>query len=117
MSYPFLNAENPSIPLMEPQKQNPDSLFHLLSMSDPGTTYRTREEIQRMRSTQDAINGLKKYLLDWEILDEPKLKAIDKAAKAEIDEAVVLAKESPMPDVKDFWTDIYVSAPLLARWS
>ena len=29
------------------------------SMSDPGTTYRTREEIQRMRSTNDPIAGLK----------------------------------------------------------
>jgi pyruvate dehydrogenase E1 component alpha subunit len=29
------------------------------SMSDPGTTYRTREEIQHMRSTNDPITGLK----------------------------------------------------------
>ncbi len=43
-------------------------------MSDPGTTYRTREEIQRMRSTQDAINGLKKYLTEWGVLDEAKVK-------------------------------------------
>lgn len=37
------------------------------------------------------------------------LQAIDKAAKEEVDQAVAEAKESPFPDLKDFWTDIYVS--------
>lgn len=77
-------------------------------MSDPGTTYRTREEIQNMRATKDCIGGLKKYLIDWEILDEAGVKAIDQAAKKEIDEAVIEAKNSPEPDIeKDLWTDIY----------
>ncbi|CAE7058924.1 unnamed protein product, partial [Rhizoctonia solani] len=76
-------------------------------MSDPGTTYRTREEIQRMRSTQDPIKGLQKYLEDWGVASEEDLKAIDKEAKAEVDKAVEEAKESPEPDLKDLWTDIY----------
>jgi len=44
------------------------------SMSDPGTTYRTREEIQRMRSTQDPIKGLQKYLEEWGVASEEDLK-------------------------------------------
>lgn len=43
-------------------------------MSDPGTTYRTRDEIQRMRSTQDAINGIKIYLNNWGILNDKETK-------------------------------------------
>ncbi|KAF8699222.1 Acetyltransferase component of pyruvate dehydrogenase complex, partial [Rhizoctonia solani] len=77
------------------------------SMSDPGTTYRTREEIQRMRSTQDPIKGLQKYLEDWGVASEEELKTIDKEAKAEVDKAVEEAKASPEPDPKDLWTDIY----------
>jgi len=77
------------------------------SMSDPGTTYRTREEIQQMRSEKDAIAGLKKYILEWNVADEPTLKSIDKKAKEEIETAVEEAKKSPFPDLKDFWTDIY----------
>ncbi|CDZ98379.1 mitochondrial pyruvate dehydrogenase e1 component beta subunit [Phaffia rhodozyma] len=79
------------------------------SMSDPGTTYRTRDEVQRMRSTQDPINGLKKNIIEWGVADEATLKAIDKDAKAEVDQAVVEAKASPQPDINvEFWTDIYV---------
>ncbi|WWD08212.1 pyruvate dehydrogenase (acetyl-transferring) E1 component, alpha subunit [Kwoniella europaea PYCC6329] len=77
------------------------------SMSDPGTTYRTRDEVQQMRSEKDAIAGLKRYILEWGVTDEASLKAIDKKAKEEVDAAVEEAKKSPFPDVKTFWTDIY----------
>ena len=43
-------------------------------MSDPGTTYRTREEIQRMRSTQDPIRGLAHYIEQWGLATEEDLK-------------------------------------------
>ena len=46
----------------------------LCSMSDPGTTYRTREEIQRMRSTQDPIRGLQRYIEEWGLASEEDLK-------------------------------------------
>ncbi|KAF8337358.1 mitochondrial pyruvate dehydrogenase E1 component beta subunit [Cantharellus anzutake] len=77
------------------------------SMSDPGTTYRTRDEIQRMRSTQDPIKGLQKYLEDWGVTTEEELKRIDKQAKTEVDQAVEESKASPEPVPKDLWTDIY----------
>ncbi|KAF8498331.1 dehydrogenase E1 component-domain-containing protein [Gautieria morchelliformis] len=77
------------------------------SMSDPGTTYRTREEIQRMRSTQDPIRGLQRYIEDWGLASEEELKRIEKDAKAEVDQAVEEAKASPEPLPKDLWTDIY----------
>ncbi|EIW84662.1 mitochondrial pyruvate dehydrogenase E1 component beta subunit [Coniophora puteana RWD-64-598 SS2] len=77
------------------------------SMSDPGTTYRTREEVQRMRSTQDPIRGLQRYIEEWGLATEQELKQIDKDAKAEVDKAVEEAKASPEPELKDLWTDIY----------
>jgi len=77
------------------------------SMSDPGTTYRTREEIQRMRSTQDPIRGLQSYIEKWGLASEEDLKRIEKEAKATVDNAVEEAKASPEPEPKDLWTDIY----------
>lgn len=60
-----------------------------------------------MRSTQDPIKGLQRYLEEWGVASEEDLKKIDKAAKAEVDQAVEEAKASPEPSTKDLWTDIY----------
>ncbi|KAI8322157.1 putative pyruvate dehydrogenase E1 component alpha subunit [Martensiomyces pterosporus] len=78
------------------------------SMSDPGTTYRTREEIQHMRSTSDPITGYKHRILEAGVTTEDELKAIDKAAKKLIDEALAKAKAIPEPSPKELWDHIYV---------
>lgn len=80
------------------------------SMSDPGTTYRTREEIQRMRSTQDPIAGLKQKLLDWGVTSEEELKSIDKEARSHVDEEVAAAEAMAPPDAtpKILFEDVYV---------
>jgi hypothetical protein len=43
-------------------------------MSDPGTTYRTREEIQQMKETRDPILKVEKYLFDFNFATEEELK-------------------------------------------
>ena len=80
------------------------------SMSDPGTTYRTREEIQRMRSTQDPIAGLKQKLLEWQVTTEEEIKAIDKQARSNVDAEVAEAEAMPAPDATPqvLFEDIYV---------
>ncbi|KZT08843.1 mitochondrial pyruvate dehydrogenase E1 component beta subunit [Laetiporus sulphureus 93-53] len=77
------------------------------SMSDPGTSYRTREEIQRVRSTNDPIRGLQSYLADWGLATEEGLKKLDKDAKAEVDAAVEEAKKAPFPPDSDLWASVY----------
>ncbi|OJD20423.1 pyruvate dehydrogenase (acetyl-transferring) E1 component, alpha subunit [Blastomyces percursus] len=80
------------------------------SMSDPGTTYRTREEIQRMRSTNDPIAGLKQKLLDWGVTSEEELKAIDKDARKYVDDEVAEAELMAEPDAtpRILFEDTYV---------
>lgn len=80
------------------------------SMSDPGTTYRTREEIQRMRSTNDPIAGLKQKIMDWEVVTEDELKTIDKEARSFVNEEVAAAEAMAVPDTtpKILYEDIYV---------
>ena len=38
-----------------------------------------------MRSTNDPIAGIKQKLLDWEVVTEEELKAIDKEVRAHVD--------------------------------
>lgn len=80
------------------------------SMSDPGTTYRTREEIQRMRSTNDPIAGLKTKLIEWNVVTEDELKEVDKKARADVDAEVKEAEAMvpPPADAKTLFEDIYV---------
>ena len=76
------------------------------SMSDPAK-YRTREEVQKVRESQDAIEHVRELLLQGKHASEDDLKAIDKEIKAVISEAADFARESPEPDVSELWTDIY----------
>lgn len=70
----------------------------------------TREEIQRMRSTNDPIAGLKQKLLDWAVVTEEELKAIDKEARSNVDAEVAEAEAMapPEPVAKVLFEDIYV---------
>lgn len=78
------------------------------SMSDPAK-YRTREEVQKMRSERDPIDTLRKKLIDAFNITEEALKQIDRAVKNEISEAADFAISSEEPDIKELWTDIYAT--------
>ena len=48
--------------------------YHGHSMSDPGLSYRDRQEIQDTRKNKDCINQLKDILLDNNLTDEATIK-------------------------------------------
>ena len=78
------------------------------SMSDPAK-YRTRDEVQKMREERDAIEQVRKRLLDAKV-PEDDLKAIDKDIKAVVNAAADFSKESPEPELSELWTDIVIEA-------
>ena len=79
------------------------------SMSDPAK-YRSREEVNRMRSERDPIDRFREVLLEAKMTDEDELKGIDKDVKAVVSEAAEFAQNSPEPDPSELWTDVYVEA-------
>ncbi len=76
------------------------------SMSDPAK-YRTREEVQKMRDERDPIEQVRELLLTGNHASEDDLKAIDKDIKKVVNASAEFAKESPLPDLSELWTDIY----------
>ena len=79
------------------------------SMSDPAK-YRTRDEVDDVRSHHDPIEGLKEKLLEADWASEDDLKAMDKEIKAIVKEAADFSLESPEPDPAELWTDVLVEA-------
>lgn len=76
------------------------------SMSDPAK-YRTREEVEKMRTERDAIERVRDLLVTGGHASEDDLKAIDREIKALVNDAAEFSRESPEPDVSELWTDIY----------
>jgi pyruvate dehydrogenase E1 component alpha subunit len=77
------------------------------SMSDPGTAYRSREEVAGVRTAKDPIERHRKRILDSQLATVEELKEIDVAIKAKVDAAVEFAKTSPEPDVKTLFDNSY----------
>ncbi len=76
------------------------------SMSDPAR-YRTREEVQMMRTQHDCIEGAR-HKLEAMGVDEAAIKAIDDEVKAIVQEAADFAQSSPEPDPAALYTDVLV---------
>lgn len=81
--------------------------YHGHSMSDPGTSYRTREEIQEVRQTRDPITSFKDKILSSDLVTSDEIKNIDAEIKKEVDEAVKVAKTEPEVGLEELYGDIY----------
>merc|ERR1712042_187399 len=83
--------------------------YHGHSMSDPGTSYRTREEVQEMRQKRDPITSFRERLVDANIAELSELKAIEVDVKKSVDEDVKKARSDREIDVEELFYDMYES--------
>jgi pyruvate dehydrogenase E1 component alpha subunit len=79
------------------------------SMSDPAK-YRSKEEVDRMRTEHDPITHLRQRLLDEDIAGEDELKQIERRAREIVLDAAQFAQDCPEPDPSELWTDVLVEA-------
>ncbi|XP_014781887.1 pyruvate dehydrogenase E1 component subunit alpha, mitochondrial [Octopus bimaculoides] len=85
--------------------------YHGHSMSDPGTSYRTREEIQEVREKRDPISALKERMLSNNLAAADELKKIDLEVRKEVDVAVTAAKSNPELPIEELYTHVYKNPP------
>jgi len=76
------------------------------SMSDPAK-YRTREEVNKMRSEHDPIEQVRVRLLERKLASEDDLKKVDAQVRDIVNEAAEFATNDPEPDVAELWTNVY----------
>ena len=76
------------------------------SMSDPAK-YRTKEEVDKMRTEHDPIEQVRKQLIDRKWAAEDELKKIDASVRAVVNEAAEFATHDAEPDPSELYTDVY----------
>ncbi|KAJ3611321.1 hypothetical protein NHX12_021337 [Muraenolepis orangiensis] len=87
--------------------------YHGHSMSDPGVGYRTREEVQEVRSKSDPITMLKDRMLSNSMAAVEEFKEIDTEIRKEIEEAALFATTDPEPALDDLCSHIFHNEPPL----
>lgn len=75
-------------------------------MSDPGITYRTREEINEVRANRDPIEIVRKLLIENSWAKETELKDIEKKIRADIEADVEKMKKDPEPTFEDLYANV-----------
>lgn len=75
-------------------------------MSDPGVTYRTREEIKHVRDYRDPIGLVKHMLVENSWATEKELKAVEKEIRASIEADVEKLLKDPVPTADDLVANI-----------
>jgi pyruvate dehydrogenase E1 component alpha subunit len=77
------------------------------SMSDP-QKYRTREELAQYQE-QDPIANLGHYAMERNLLTQAEIDDYEEKIKAEVEDSVKFAEESPFPDPSELYSDVYLT--------
>ncbi|KAM7159574.1 pyruvate dehydrogenase E1 component subunit alpha, testis-specific form, mitochondrial isoform 2-T2 [Molossus nigricans] len=85
--------------------------YHGHSMSDPGISYRTREEVQGVRRKSDPIMLLRDRMVNGKLASVEELKEIDAEVRKEIDVAAQIAVTCPEPPLEEIAHHVYSDNP------
>ncbi|MBI3436541.1 MAG: pyruvate dehydrogenase (acetyl-transferring) E1 component subunit alpha [Proteobacteria bacterium] len=75
------------------------------SMSDPAK-YRSREEVEKVRTEHDPIEQVRARLLARKMASEDELRKIDGDIRKVVNEAAEFATDNKEPDPSELWTDV-----------
>jgi len=81
--------------------------YHGHSMSDPGITYRTRDEVSAVRKTRDPIELNKQRILDAGFMTKDEMKEMEKEMRDYIQEAIDFSLADEEANYDQMFSDIY----------
>lgn len=84
--------------------------YHGHSMSDPGTTYRNREEIAFTRSTRDPLEFIKKTMMDAGFADTEEIKEVEKTIRKQVQKEVAEAKNFNRPTRPELFKHVFAKS-------
>lgn len=87
--------------------------YHGHSMSDPGVTYRSRDEIKHVRDYRDPIMLVKHMLVENSWATEKELKDIEKEIRASIEADVAKLLTDPEPTFEDMYNHVTLEKPYI----
>lgn len=87
--------------------------YHGHSMSDPGVTYRSRDEIKHVRDFRDPISLCKNMILENNWATEKELKEIEKKIRADIEADVAKLLNDPEPTFEDMYSHVTLAKPYI----
>ena len=81
--------------------------YHGHSMSDPGTSYRTRDEVQDVRKSRDPITGFRDKILGAGLVSQEEIKMIEQQVKKEMDSDTKRARDDTEINEEELFWDMY----------
>ena len=76
------------------------------SMSDP-QKYRSKDEVAKYKD-QDPLTSVLNTIYENKYATEAQIKEIGNRVKAQVEESVKFAEESPLPDASELYKDVYM---------
>lgn len=80
--------------------------YHGHSMSDPGVTYRTKDEISDVRKNRDPLEICRQMVLSQGWAEEKELKDLEKKIRKDQEAEIAQIKNDPFPTKDDLYTHV-----------
>jgi pyruvate dehydrogenase E1 component alpha subunit len=76
-------------------------------MSDPGISYRSKEDVLNFRKSRDCITKIMGYILTNKVATEKDLKDIENEIKDKLVVDIDEIKKDPLPALSEMYTEVY----------
>merc|ERR1711972_1033687 len=85
--------------------------YHGHSMSDPGVSYRTPDEVAEIRQQYDPLRKVRSWLVEKKVMDEEAIKKMERDIRKQVEADAKDALNDGELDEPELVLDIYTTGP------